>query len=196
MLTGGSLLRLGGLQSLTVLLLLPTIWGRAALQRIPEHLCDCEVSEGAAASGWLSGSPRKLVETQASTKSRQKIPRLIHQCWFPESTTVPERYLAWQRTWVANHPEWDFWQWSDVSNRALVSKSVCLPAGQLYSKAASQLWPCLSMVADVQGLPAGTTPGCCRPTMPSPRRSCAQTLCDPCTSTGPSPAHNVPSLLS
>ena len=64
-----------------------------------------------------SASAEQPTELLAPTDG---VPRVIHQCWFPESKPLPAQYLEWNKSWVASHPEWDFWLWSDQSNRQLV----------------------------------------------------------------------------
>lgn len=93
------------------------LWGASA--RVSRG-CPCaEGAKGAAAQHQLG--------SLAPLEGSSGIPRLIHQCWFPESKPPPAQYLEWQRTWVAKHPDWDFWQWSEQSNRQLVIR--CSPWG-------------------------------------------------------------------
>ena len=50
------------------------------------------------------------------------VPEVIHQAWFPATKPLPPKYADWQQTWVTNHPGWQLWLWSDVTNRLLVSR--------------------------------------------------------------------------
>lgn len=110
------------LQLILVLLVTAPWRAEALLSRRTPHSCDCPPPEPVASKGLPESPHRHPERAQPSSKQAHKIPRLVHQCWFPEATPLPARYLAWQRTWVTKHPEWEFWQWSDVSNRALVAR--------------------------------------------------------------------------
>ena len=46
------------------------------------------------------------------------IPRILHQTWRDQQ--VPEKWHAYQRSWRANHPDWQYRLWTDADNRALV----------------------------------------------------------------------------
>lgn len=46
------------------------------------------------------------------------IPRIIHQSWKVEA--VPERWLAFQASWKAHHPGYEYRFWTDEDNRAFV----------------------------------------------------------------------------
>lgn len=53
-----------------------------------------------------------------------KIPKIIHQIWL--GSPFPEKYRAFQESWIAQHPDWEYWLWTDedmvdfpLKNRAL-----------------------------------------------------------------------------
>ena len=46
------------------------------------------------------------------------IPRILHQTW--KDQQVPEKWHAYQRSWRAHHPDWQYRLWTDADNRALV----------------------------------------------------------------------------
>lgn len=48
------------------------------------------------------------------------IPKIIHQSWKVEQ--VPERWLAYQETWRAMHPGYEYRFWTDDANRAFVAE--------------------------------------------------------------------------
>ena len=126
----------GRILHLTVVVLLAAPRSaQALLSRRAPQTCDCPAPDPAASKGASESRLTQQDRGQASGRQARRIPRLVHQCWFPEDTPVPDRYLDWQRTWVTKHPDWEFWQWSDVSNRALVvrqaTRAAELPAPAL-----------------------------------------------------------------
>lgn len=42
-----------------------------------------------------------------------KIPKIIHQIWL--GSPFPEKYLAFQRSWIKHHPDWEYRLWTDKS---------------------------------------------------------------------------------
>ena len=48
------------------------------------------------------------------------IPRIIHQSWKVEQ--IPERWLAYQQSWRAHHPDHEYRLWTDDANRAFVAE--------------------------------------------------------------------------
>ncbi|RKZ53629.1 MAG: hypothetical protein DRQ99_31665, partial [Candidatus Parabeggiatoa sp. nov. 3] len=52
--------------------------------------------------------------------SHQPIPKIIHQTW--KDKHVPPNCVPLQRTWLTHHPDWEYWLWTDVDNRAFISE--------------------------------------------------------------------------
>ncbi len=52
------------------------------------------------------------------------IPKIIHQIWL--GSPFPEKYRAWQRSWVENHPEWEYKLWTDAEVAQLTLKNQAL----------------------------------------------------------------------
>lgn len=48
------------------------------------------------------------------------IPHILHQSWI--NATVPHRFDAWRKSWVTQHPQWEFRLWTDKDNDALVQE--------------------------------------------------------------------------
>lgn len=48
------------------------------------------------------------------------VPHILHQSWINNS--VPHRFDAWRKSWVDNHPDWEFRLWTDQDNDALVQE--------------------------------------------------------------------------
>lgn len=48
----------------------------------------------------------------------QPIPRLLHQTW--KTPDVPERWRAFQQSWVRRHPHWRYVFWTDDAIRQLI----------------------------------------------------------------------------
>jgi mannosyltransferase OCH1-like enzyme len=46
------------------------------------------------------------------------IPRIVHQTW--KTHDIPERLLPFQKSWRANHPNWEYRFWTDEDNLRLV----------------------------------------------------------------------------
>lgn len=40
-----------------------------------------------------------------------RIPKIIHQIWL--GSPFPKKYEAWQKTWLDNHPDWQYKLWTD-----------------------------------------------------------------------------------
>jgi len=47
-----------------------------------------------------------------------RIPKIIHQTWI--NTEVPSKFVHWIKTWVTNHPDWEYYLWTDESARSLI----------------------------------------------------------------------------
>ena len=48
------------------------------------------------------------------------IPHIIHQVW-DSNITMPGKVLDWVESWRTNHPEWQYWLWTPVTGRQLIS---------------------------------------------------------------------------
>ncbi|MFA6066676.1 MAG: glycosyltransferase [Candidatus Babeliaceae bacterium] len=46
-----------------------------------------------------------------------KIPKKIHQIWLGSS--FPEKYRAWQHSWIHHHPDWEYILWTEESLKDL-----------------------------------------------------------------------------
>ena len=46
-----------------------------------------------------------------------KIPKIIHQIWL--GSPFPEVYRNYQQSWLANHPDWEYYLWTDADIAAL-----------------------------------------------------------------------------
>lgn len=53
------------------------------------------------------------------TSGQARIPKRIHQTW--KSRDIPQSLHAWIRSWADNHPDWEYWLWTDESARQLVA---------------------------------------------------------------------------
>ena len=49
-----------------------------------------------------------------------RIPRIIHQTWKDEN--VPSKFTKWVKSWIAHHPNWTYYLWTDDSARALIKQ--------------------------------------------------------------------------
>lgn len=49
-----------------------------------------------------------------------RIPRIIHQTW--KTDEIPVRFEKWIKTWTKNHPDWEYWLWTDDSARQLIAE--------------------------------------------------------------------------
>ncbi|OWF49825.1 mannosyl phosphorylinositol ceramide synthase CSH1-like [Mizuhopecten yessoensis] len=47
-----------------------------------------------------------------------RIPKIIHQTW--KNTEIPSKFITWIKTWKANHPDWEYFLWTDESAHALI----------------------------------------------------------------------------
>lgn len=52
------------------------------------------------------------------TDGPDKIPKIIHQTW--KNTEIPSKFIKWIKTWLKNHPDWEYWLWTDDSARMLI----------------------------------------------------------------------------
>jgi inositol phosphorylceramide mannosyltransferase catalytic subunit len=46
------------------------------------------------------------------------IPKIIHQTW--KTSNLPDKFRAYQKTWIAHHPDWEYRFYDDAACRALV----------------------------------------------------------------------------
>ena len=123
---------------------------------------------------WISGQP---IPTGG-------VPEVIHQAWFPATKPLPLKYAEWQQTWVTNHPGWQLWLWSDVTNRLLVSRCCLPPLLALLGSQQSCCEPRQGLHAESWLHFAGTIHGCSSSMTACPTRSCAVTSCGQCICTG------------
>lgn len=49
-----------------------------------------------------------------------RIPRILHQSW--RTARLENFQKEWQKTWLANHPDWTYMFWTDPDNRRLVAE--------------------------------------------------------------------------
>jgi mannosyltransferase OCH1-like enzyme len=40
-----------------------------------------------------------------------RIPKILHQTW--KNTQIPSKFIKWIKTWLVNHPDWEYWLWTD-----------------------------------------------------------------------------------
>ena len=57
--------------------------------------------------------------SQRLPQGTASIPRIIHQSW--RSRKLEKFQTDWQKTWLANHPEWIYMFWTDKDNRRLIA---------------------------------------------------------------------------
>jgi mannosyltransferase OCH1-like enzyme len=48
------------------------------------------------------------------------IPKIIHQTW--KSSNLPEKFQAYQKTWIMYHPQWEYRFYDDAACRAFVQR--------------------------------------------------------------------------
>lgn len=80
-------------------------------------LCSSGVVDAERKFNFLGSSRSR---TTSSLNSTNGIPHIIHQSW--SSTELPERYKAWQRTWIDLNPNWSYKLWTDADNLDMVTK--------------------------------------------------------------------------
>ena len=53
-----------------------------------------------------------------------KIPKIIHQIWL--GSEFPEKYKAFQQSWVKHHPDWEYklWQEADIANLVMQNRDL------------------------------------------------------------------------
>jgi len=56
-----------------------------------------------------------LLRVQDSRK--YKIPKKLHQIWLGSS--FPEKYKAFQQSWIKNHPDWEYYLWTEETLAAV-----------------------------------------------------------------------------
>lgn len=49
-----------------------------------------------------------------------QIPRIIHQTW--KDQAIPDKYLAFQKSWRTYLPKWEYRLWTDEANRTFLEK--------------------------------------------------------------------------
>ncbi|XP_014778903.1 uncharacterized protein LOC106875328 [Octopus bimaculoides] len=49
----------------------------------------------------------------------RRIPKIIHQTW--KDKMVPRKLTSWVKSWVKNHPDWEYWLWTDASAREMLA---------------------------------------------------------------------------
>ncbi|MFC1841578.1 glycosyltransferase family 32 protein [Candidatus Dependentiae bacterium] len=42
-----------------------------------------------------------------------RIPKIIHQIWLGNNGKLPEKYKAFQISWINNHPDWEYILWTE-----------------------------------------------------------------------------------
>lgn len=60
----------------------------------------------------------KTASLQGRNNDAQSIPRILHQSW--RTVRLEQFQKEWQKTWLANHPDWTYMFWTDKDNRRLV----------------------------------------------------------------------------
>ncbi|KAF4236401.1 hypothetical protein CNMCM6457_002383 [Aspergillus fumigatiaffinis] len=64
-------------------------------------------------------SARSLLSRPIS-KDPVKIPKIIHQTWFPAGSNMSERAQSWVQTMREQNPDWEWVLWDDETNNLLV----------------------------------------------------------------------------
>ena len=59
--------------------------------------------------------------TDVQYSDTPRIPKIIHQIWL--GSELPDKYKAWQKTWLDHHPDWQYWLWSQKDIDALGLKN-------------------------------------------------------------------------
>ena len=69
-----------------------------------------------------------------SEEQAPRIPHIIHQTW--DNNQVPDIFSGWMRTWSENHPEWEYWFWTQDDVRLFLSRFYpdFLPEYESYEK--------------------------------------------------------------
>lgn len=49
-----------------------------------------------------------------------KIPKILHQTW--KNKEIPSKFMKWIKTWLVNHPDWEYMLWTDESARNLIQE--------------------------------------------------------------------------
>ena len=49
---------------------------------------------------------------------RFRTTKIIHQTW--KSHSIAKDHVPWIRSWVVNHPDWEYWFWTDEDARKMV----------------------------------------------------------------------------
>jgi inositol phosphorylceramide mannosyltransferase catalytic subunit len=70
-----------------------------------------------------SGHPKPPDPTRRKTCPVSKIPKLIHQLYFPDESAAPARYRQYRQGVLASHPGWDHMFWTERTARAMLSDS-------------------------------------------------------------------------
>ena len=56
-----------------------------------------------------------------SQKAEEKIPHIIHQTW--KTRDLPSMWIRLQKTWIENHPDWEYRFTTDAENRQFFAES-------------------------------------------------------------------------
>jgi len=62
------------------------------------------------------------------------IPHIIHQIWYQGFSNLPHKYIPMQKTWLLNHPNWDYYLWDQNSILDLIESSYNSNIKSLYEK--------------------------------------------------------------
>ncbi len=54
---------------------------------------------------------QRLCQLAPEITQEPRIPKIIHQIWL--GSPFPDKYKAWQETWLAHHPGWEYKLWTD-----------------------------------------------------------------------------------
>ncbi|DBB13154.1 TPA: hypothetical protein ACH3X3_004908 [Trebouxia sp. C0006] len=76
-------------------------------------------------ANWLEDNPHERPKQQQQSrqegeKHTNRVPRIIHQSW--RTKKLEAFQIAWQKTWLDNHPNWTYMFWTDKDNRKLIAE--------------------------------------------------------------------------
>jgi mannosyltransferase OCH1-like enzyme len=54
---------------------------------------------------------------------RSDIPRILHQIWYQGEAQMPDKFRRFSEGWRANHPDWSFHLWNEVTMRKFIAES-------------------------------------------------------------------------
>lgn len=65
----------------------------------------------------------KYTITDVQYLDAPRIPKIIHHIWL--GSELPDRYKAWQQTWLIHHPDWQYWLWTqkDIDELGLKNRA-------------------------------------------------------------------------